>query len=70
MLYGYRQFHCLHKNRLSLLDIAENVETRFDTSSYKLNRPLPKGENKKAVRLMKDELGGKIIIKSVRLRAK
>ena len=23
-------------------DITENVETRFDTSSYKLNRPLPK----------------------------
>ena len=26
-------------------DIAECVETRFDTSSYQLDRPLPKGEN-------------------------
>ena len=23
-------------------DIAENVETRFDTSNYDLDRPLPK----------------------------
>ena len=28
-------------------DIAEDVETKFDTSSYELDRPLPKGENKK-----------------------
>ena len=26
-------------------DIAEGVERRFDTSSYQLDRPLPKGEN-------------------------
>ena len=24
-------------------DIAEDVETRFDTSNYELDRPLPKG---------------------------
>ena len=24
-------------------DIAENVETKFDTSNYELDRPLPKG---------------------------
>ena len=28
-------------------DIAENVETRLDTSNYELGRPLPKGKNKK-----------------------
>ena len=28
-------------------DIAENVETRFDTFDYELDRPLPKGKNKK-----------------------
>ena len=28
-------------------DIAEDVETRFDISSYKVDRPLPKGKNKK-----------------------
>ena len=41
-------------------DIAEGVETRFDTSNYKLERPLPKGKNGKVVGLMKDELGGKL----------
>ena len=28
-------------------NIAEDVQTRFDTLDYKLNRPLPKGKNKK-----------------------
>ena len=28
-------------------DIAEDVETRFDTSSYEFDRPFPKVENKK-----------------------
>ena len=27
-------------------DISKNVETRFDTSSYELERPLPKREKK------------------------
>ena len=44
-------------------DIAEDVETRFDTSNYELDRPLPKGKNKKVIRLIKDELGRKIMIK-------
>ena len=26
-------------------DIAEDFETRFDTSNYELDRPLPKGKN-------------------------
>ena len=55
--------------------IAEDVETRFDTSNYELEsnsleRPLPKGKNKKLIGLMKDELGGKIMTKVVVLRAK
>ena len=29
-------------------DISENVETRFGTSNFKINRPLPKGKNKKS----------------------
>ena len=37
-------------------DIAEDVETRFDTSNFEIHRPLPKGKNKKVVGLMKDEL--------------
>ena len=49
-------------------DIAEDVETRFDTSNYELERPLPKGKNKKVIALMKDELGGKILTKFVELK--
>ena len=51
-------------------DIAEDVETSFDTSNYELDRPLPKGKNKKVIGLMKDELGGKIMAKYDELRAK
>ena len=42
-------------------DIANDVENRFDTSNYEVNRPLPTGKNKKVIGLMKDELGGKIL---------
>ena len=28
-------------------DIAEDVETRFETSNYELDRPLPEGKDKK-----------------------
>ena len=38
-------------------DIADDVESRFDTSGYVPDRPLPVGKNKKIIRLMKDELG-------------
>ena len=50
-------------------EVAEDVETRLDTSNYGLNRPLPK-RKKKVIELMKGELGGKIMKKSVGLRAK
>ena len=48
--------------------IAEDVEIRFDTSNYELDRPLTKG--KKIIGLMKDKLVEKIMTKFVRLRAK
>ena len=51
-------------------DIAQNVEERFDTSHYDIDRPLPKGKNKKVIGLMKDELGGGIITEFVALRLK
>ena len=42
-------------------DIAEDVKTSFDTSSYELNIPFK--------RQFKDELDGKSMTKFVRLRA-
>ena len=51
-------------------DIASDVENRFDTSNYEVNIPLPIGKNKKVISLMKDELGGKIIMEFVTLRPK
>ena len=50
-------------------DIADDVETRFDTSGYNKKdvRPLPIGKNKKIIGLMKDELGGKIMTEFVAL---
>ena len=51
-------------------DIANNVEKRFDTSNYEVNRPLPTGKNKKVIGLMKNELGGKIITEFIILRPK
>ena len=40
-------------------DIAKDVQTRFDTSNYEKDRPLPKGKNIKIIGLIKEELGGK-----------
>ena len=51
-------------------DIVEDVETRFDTSNYELDRPLPRGKDKKVIGLMKDGLAGKIMTKFVGLREK
>ena len=51
-------------------DIAEDVETRFETSNYELDRPLPKGKNKKVIELMKDELVTKVVTTFVGLRTK
>ena len=51
-------------------DIANDVECKFDTSNYEVNRPLPMGKNKKIIGLMKDELGEKIITEFVTIRPK
>ena len=53
-------------------DIANEVESRFDTSRY-LNdgsRPLPVGKNKKVIGLLKDELGGEIMKEFISFRPK
>ena len=51
-------------------DVANDVESRFDNSSYVPDRPLPMGKNKKVISLMKDELGGGIMSEFVTLRPK
>ena len=51
-------------------DISQDVNKRFDTSNYTFDRPLPMGINKKVIGLMKDELGGDIIMEFVSLRPK
>ena len=51
-------------------DIANDVEKRFDTSNYEINRSLPTGKNKKVIGLMKDELGGTFMTEFVALRSK
>ena len=67
MLYGFIVYI---KTDYIYKDIVEDVETKLYTSSYELDRPLPKGKNKKVIGLMKDELGGKIITTFIGLKAK
>ena len=42
MLYGYKSFIAHIKTEDNFEDIAEDVEKRFDTSKYELERPLQK----------------------------
>ena len=41
-------------------DITKDIEARFDTSNYELDRLLPKWENEKVIGFMKDKLGKKL----------
>ena len=47
------------------IDVAKDVETRFDTSSYQLRRSLPN-----VIRLMYDELGVETLIVFAEMRTK
>ena len=43
------------------IGIAKDVRILFHTSDCQLNRPLPKGKNKKVIGIMKNGLGRQII---------
>ena len=49
--------------------IADDVASRFDTSNYELDNPLPKRKKKKVIGSIKDELAGIVITKFFGLRA-
>ena len=60
--FAYTDIFTVHVKTCNIYkDTAEDVETRFDTSIFELERPLPKGKNKKVIGLT---------VKFVRLRAK
>ena len=56
MSYGYRQLYSLYKTEDIYVDIAKDIETRFDPSNHELERTLPRRKNKKVIRIMKDKL--------------
>ena len=58
---GHKSFIFHVKTDDIYIDIAENNESRSDSSIYELNRLLPKGKNYKIHGVMKDELGEKIM---------
>ena len=51
-------------------DIPKDVEKRFDISIFDRDRPLPKGKNKKVIRLMKYESGRQFMKEFVGLQGK
>ena len=51
-------------------DISDDVDNRSDTLNYEVKRLLPIGKNKRIIGLMKDELGGEIIMEFIALRPK
>ena len=51
-------------------DISIDVEKRFDTTNYEVNRPLPVEKNKKVIGLMKDELRGKNLLRPKLIRTR
>ena len=46
-------------------DINQDVEKRFGTSNFDMDRPFPAGKDNRVIGLMKDELGGQIMKKHV-----
>ena len=61
LLYGYRQLHYSCKTEDFYKDIAKDIEKKFNSSNYDVDRPLLMGKNKKVIGLMKDKSGRKIM---------
>ena len=71
LCYMDRDNFIIHiKTKTVYEDIGNDIEKRFDTSNYEVNRPLPTAKNKKVIELMKDELRGKIMVEFAVLRSK
>ena len=70
LLYGYKYLHCHLKTEHVYKDIPEDIEKRFDTSNFEIDRLLPLANNKTVIGLMKGELSGLIMKRFVGLRAK
>ena len=70
MLYRCRQFHYSYKTDDIYKNIAEDVESRFDTFNFEIDRPLPKGKNKNVIGLMRDQLVGQYMKELLGLREK
>ena len=51
-------------------DVADDVEKKYDTSNYTVERPLQKVISIKVITMMKDELGGNIMKEFIVLRTK
>ena len=72
MLHGYRQLCLRDRDGRFLQGYCKRRGEKVDKSGYLKddNRSLPIGKNKKMIGLMKDKLGGKIMVEFVSLRAK
>ena len=54
-----------------MIELNQNiVKNIFDISNYELDRPLPKGRNKKIIGLIKHELDGEVMAEFAALRPK
>ena len=52
------------------VDVAKDVQMRYDTSNCKLKRPLSSAKNERVITLMKDELSRKMMTEFEALRPK
>lgn len=57
--YKYNQFHAKSKDDQE--EFAEDIEAKFDTQNYEVNRTLPIGNNIKMISQINDKFGGRIM---------